>query len=62
MVLRFRLKSVSRPADPDFYEALFRQRERTIDNIKRVYAVVYSVSFALLLRDIFDLGYPFNRS
>jgi len=37
-----------------FDEGVFRQRERTIDNIKRIYAVVYSVSFAYILREILD--------
>jgi hypothetical protein len=34
-------------------DGLFRQRERTIDNIKRIYAVVYSISLTNVLRDIF---------
>ena len=45
---------MSTPGDPPkFEDALFRQRERTVDNIKRIYAVVYSISFANILRDIF---------
>lgn len=35
-----------------FEDALFRQRERTIDNIKRIYAVVYSISFTNILLQI----------
>jgi hypothetical protein len=38
---------------PTFDEAIFRQRERTIDNIKRIYAVVYSISLTNILGDIF---------
>ena len=52
--LRYLPQRRTRPAEPDFSEALFRQRERTVDNVKRVYAIVYSFSFTYLLRDIFE--------
>jgi hypothetical protein len=42
--------------DPDSEKAKFllRQRERTIDNVKRLFAVVFAVSFTTLGRNAFD--------
>lgn len=42
--------AASMPLDAD----VLHQRERTIDNIKRIYAVVYSISITNVLRLIFD--------
>jgi hypothetical protein len=48
-----RLPPTTYPMD----DALFRQRERTVDNIKRIYAVVYSLSFTNILREIWDYSH-----
>ena len=50
------------PADsvPDGQEELsatdpiIRQRERTVDNVKRLYAIIFSLSFTNFVREIFD--------
>lgn len=44
------------PSQPQFDDALFRQRERTVDNIKRIYAIVYSISFTCMLGQVFGYG------
>lgn len=47
----------SRPAGPN----LLRQRERTVDNIKWLFAYVFAISFTMAAKNVFDAAEPMLR-